>query len=495
MLPRFVLLEAWFLKILFVSAEVAPFAKVGGLADVAGSLPKALSALGHEVRVVMPAYPMVIQDPRWNAQVVDRTQVALNPFIEVETTVYRIQHDGLDVWLIGGGNYFDAVTASERIYAPGRDAYLFFAQAALQSCRDQGWTPDVVHVHDWHTGFIPVLMREGADADWDQTPSVFTIHNLAYQGEFGLDTLDVVGLPHCLFNMHRLETYGAVNFLKSGCVYADQINTVSPTYAQEIQTPQYGCRLEGLMLWLAIEKRLRGILNGLDLDFFNPETDPAIAAHFSAESPAGKAECKKALEVEMGLEGDGPLFGVVSRLSEQKGFDLILAGLERLLELGGRLVVLGTGDPWAASQLREWQKKAPGQVGFAERFDADLAQRIYAGSDIFLMPSSFEPCGLGQMIAMRYGTLPLVRRTGGLADTVVEGENGFVFEERTVEAYLGAVERAVEAYSDQSFWPSAVKRALGADFSWDRSALEYQKMYEDAVRFRTGSITKSKVPS
>lgn len=467
------------MKILFAAAEVAPWAKVGGLADVAGSLPKALRALGHDVRVVMPAYPLALD--QLSEVETHRYKVKVNPFLEVETTLYQAEVGEMSLWLIGGGQYFDQVTKSELIYAPTRDAYLFFTQAVLQVAKEKGWMPDVLSAHDWHMGFLPVMMREGPDDAWDGVASTFTIHNLAYQGEFGRDTLDAIGLPQCLFDMHRLETYGAVNFLKAGCVYADQVNTVSPTYAGEIQTPEYGCRLEGLMLWLAAQKRLRGILNGIDLEFFDPASDPALPVHYSAISPAGKAGCREALIAEMGLEvGDGPIFGVVSRLSEQKGFDLILAGLDRLIALGGRLVVLGTGDPLAAEQLRGWQRRAPGKVGFAERFDADLAQRIYAGSDIFLMPSSFEPCGLGQMIAMRYGSVPLVRQTGGLADTVQDDRNGFVFQERSVGAYLEAVQRAVEAFR-RTDWQDRVARVMHEDWGWSRRASEYVAMFQDAL--------------
>jgi starch synthase len=423
----------------------------------------------------MPAYDMVLKDSRWNAEsVATDVKVGVNPFETVSAQIHRVTSPDFDLWLIGGHPDFDAVKQSEQIYAPTRDAYLFFSQAALQMCDHLDWIPDVVHVHDWHTGFIPVLMREGMNSVWDKVGSVFTIHNLAYQGEFGLDTLDEVGLPHCLFNMHQLETYGNVNFLKSGCVFADQVNTVSPTYAQEIQTAQYGCRLEGLMAHLASQKRLRGILNGIDLEFFDPSTDPAIPAKFDVMDKSGKQVCKQRLAKELNLStGDGPLFGVVSRLSEQKGFDLIIAGLSRMLELG-------TGDPWAADQLRSWMALAPGRVSFVERFDADLAQCIYAGSDVFLMPSSFEPCGLGQMIAMRYGSIPLARRTGGLADTVFDRQNGFVFEERTVSAYLDAVVRATEVYAEPSAWAALVDQAMRADFSWSRSAARYEAMYEDA---------------
>lgn len=466
------------MKILIASVEVAPFAKVGGLADVAGSLPKALASLGHDVRVVMPAYGMVLRD--WRSEQVASFDTQVNPGRVVPTTIHRLQERGLDVWLVAGDPEFEAVEASEELYAPGRDAYLFFSRAVLAACRETGWMPDVVHANDWHTGFLPVLMRN-ADEAWESVASVFTIHNLAYQGEFGRDTLEAVGLPDDLYNMHELETFGSVNFLKAGAVFSDRVNTVSPTYAKEIQTEDYGCRLHGLMRWLAENGRLRGILNGIDLEVFDPATDRRIAANYSASDRSDKAVCRTALVEELDLKPEGgPLFGVISRLSEQKGFDLIVGGLGRLLDAGGTLVVLGTGDGWAAARLREWESKAPGQVVLIERFDPDLAQRIYSGADAFLMPSSFEPCGLGQMFAMRYGTIPVVRKTGGLADTVHEGQNGFVFEEKAVDAFAGAVERASAAFADSNLWNALVDRAMQEDFGWSRSAERYVEMYGEA---------------
>lgn len=467
------------MKILFVAAEVAPFAKVGGLADVAGSLPKALTALGHDVRVLMPAYRMVVEDPRWDAR-----KVGVFESAGVPIELWRAQTQGLDLWLVGGIEAFDLVEDSRSVYSPDRDAYLRFSRAVLDLPSATDWRPDVVHAHDWHTGFIPVLIREAGGAEWERVTTAFTVHNLAYQGEFGIDTLDRVGLPRGLYNMHQLETYGSVNFLKAGCVFSDQVNTVSPTYAREIQTPGYGCRLEGLMAWLAGQNRLRGILNGIDMEVFDPATDRALVANYAVSDRSGKAACRSALLEEFGLDGKGLLVGVVSRLSEQKGFDLILGGMERLLDLGCSIVVLGTGDPWAARGLHQWHARRPDRVVLAERFDVDLAQRIYAGADAFAMPSAFEPCGLGQMIAMRYGSVPIVRKTGGLADTVFEGRNGFVFEPKSSEALIAAVERACRTFADPPTWAALVETGMKEDFGWTRSAAEYVRMYEDALRVR-----------
>lgn len=474
------------LKILFISAEVAPFAKVGGLADVAGSLPKELVARGHEVRVLMPGYGMILGDPsRETVPACADFPVKLNGS-NVLASLYQFEYHGLSIWLLNGGGLFDAVQSSAEVYSPGRDAYLFFASAALRACQVTGWIPDVVHCNDWHTGFIPVLMREMDPRSWETSASVFTIHNLAYQGEFGNDTLDAIGLPQSLFNPDQLETYGSVNFLKSGAVYADQVNTVSPTYAQEIQTPEFGCRLEGLMKYLAEEDKLSGILNGIDYDFFNPEIDDAIAKNYSASKTDGKSACRDALLEELGLslKASQPILGMVTRLSNQKGFDLVLEAAPRILGSGACLIVQGLGDPWAASGLQELEASYPNSVRFIEKFDPDIAQRIYAGSDMFLMPSAFEPCGLGQMIAMRYGTLPIVRRTGGLADTVFEGVNGFVFESKNSEELIHATGRAIKSFEEKAQWETLVARAMEIDHSWTKSAETYESLYVKALDLR-----------
>lgn len=475
-------------RVLFVSAEVSPFAKVGGLADVAGSLPKALKQLGHDVTVVMPAYQMVLDDPRWEiTEACAKLPVSINSNWHVDAWVKELDMDGVRVLLIGGADFFTRATSSERVYFPGVEQYLFFSEAVLQASRALELKPDVVHCNDWQTGFIPVLMREKYSPFWSQTASIFTIHNLAYQGEFDLDVLDKLELPRRLFNADQLETWGRVNFLKAGCVYSDQVNTVSPRYAEEIQTPQFGCALEGLMLHLAKQNRLDGILNGLDLEAFNPEVDRALPTTYSAGDLSGKITCKARLQSELGLpvRPNVPLFGVVSRLSTQKGLDLVLDVIPKLAELPGQLIVQGLGDPAIADRLRDLAKAFPDCLRFVEEFNAELAQRVYAGCDMFLMPSAFEPCGLGQMIAMRYGTVPVVRMTGGLADTVFEGDNGFVFENSSSEELWAAMLRASEAFSDRTQLGLYVSAGMNSDFSWDKSALAYADLYGRANAARS----------
>lgn len=471
------------LKILFVSHEVSPFAKVGGLADVAGSLPKALKAMGHDVRVLMPAYQMVLDDPTWKATPVGEPfNVAINPIDSKMATLHETKLPGSDVpvWLLGTDEWFTETVSSQTVYLPGSSQHIFFSKATLALCKETDWIPDVIHCNDWHTGMIPVLMRESGDRTWDTVASVFTIHNLAYQGEFGSDVLDQLGLPQSLFNMYQLETFGAVNFLKSGCVYADQVTTVSPQYAAEIQTDQFGCKLEGVMNFLREKGRLSGILNGIDQDVFNPETDPKIAAHFSRNDLAGKEKCRTALmeELHMAQIPNAPLIGVVSRLDHQKGMDMLLEVADRLFLCPMQLIVQGLGDENLAQRFRSLADRFPYHFRFVERFDADLAQKIYAGADMFAMPSTFEPCGLGQLIAMRYGTVPIVRATGGLANTVTEGQTGFVFNENDSQALLATCRRAGFAYGHQEAWQGLMRSAMSYNSSWSRSATAYSQIYE-----------------
>lgn len=478
------------MKILFVSAEVSPLAKVGGLADVAGSLPKALAELGHEVRVAMPCYGMIENQHALRIDSVNgEFPVGSGMLWERTARMGELANGPVPIWLIGGHERFSSAMSSQEVYQSGYEQYVFFAKAVLEACKRTGWIPDVIHANDWHTALIPVLMREGSDATWNSVGSIYTIHNLAYQGVFGRDVLDYAGLPQSLFTWDKLETWGAFNFLKAGCAYADYVNTVSPTYAQEILTPDFGAGLWGLMRHLRDKDRLFGILNGIDLQEFNPGTDPALTHNYDAERPDGKAQCKLDLLNEIGMEPiDGaPLAGIVSRLSEQKGMDLLLAALDRIVEIPIQVFVQGVGDPWLADQFDAAAKRHPWHFRFAERFDIVLGERAYAGCDIFLMPSAFEPCGLGQMIAMRYGTVPLVRKTGGLADTVTDGENGFVFEERTPEGLLETLRRAKAVYDQPEEWHRLRGRAFESDFSWRRSAREYENLYSAAsLERRTG---------
>lgn len=473
------------MRIAFCSAEAAPWAKVGGLADVAGSLPRALNKLGHEAVLVVPGYGHVFEALK--SKLIETREgiaVQIREGHSVHAVVHRCQADGYEVWLVDAEEKFFRIKRSEDVYSPNRDDYLMFSHAVLRVCEALDWLPDMVHAHDWHMGFLPVILREKFSG-LKETAAVFTIHNLAYQGVFGFDTLAAAGLSESLFTYDKLETWGAVNFIKSGCVFADQVNTVSPSYALEITTPEYGCGLEGLMEHLEHQERLTGILNGIAVEEHDPARDPELPQKFSASDPSGKLANRRALldELKLNLRDNEPICAMITRLSEQKGFDLLMKAAPQVLGQCG-LVVLGLGDPWAAGELRRLEKEWPGRVRFVNEFNAPLGQRIYGAADIFLMPSAFEPCGLGQMFAMRYGAVPVVRRTGGLADTVFEGRNGFVFENRDGHEFALAIERAIHAFRNPAQWTEIVREGMTTDFSWDRSAMDYIRLYERALASR-----------
>jgi starch synthase len=480
------------MKILIVSVEVSPFAKVGGLADVAGALPKALAKLGHDVRVLMPAYKMIEDNPKYKVKpLIDKLPVPINPHWIEEGFVKQTTISGdIPVYLVGSKRFFSKANESVKVYdiEAGADPYIFLDRAVptfIEAFKKE-WMPDVIHCNDWHTGLIPVYLEH---LKLDNIGTVFTIHNLAYQGSFDKSLLPNAGLPESYFNMFQMEAYGRVNFLKSGLVFAHMANTVSPNYAKEIQTEEYGAGLQGLLKDLADHGNLRGILNGIDYDEFDPNSDPNIPFQYSAGKIAGKAKCKLALQQEFGLPQDEniPVIGLVSRLADQKGLDLIKEVVAKVLGLPTQFVVLGLGDKTYESYFKSLQKKYPNHMRANICFDADLASRIYAGSDLFLMPSRFEPCGLGQMISLRYGTIPIVRKTGGLTDTVIEFDpiahigNGFVFEEYKAAALLETIQRGVKTFQNKEKWNELVERALKSDFSWKFSALEYIDLYEAAV--------------
>jgi starch synthase len=343
--------------------------------------------------------------------------------------------------------------------------------------------PDVIHCHDWHTGLVPVLMRERFRNEFAETAAVYTIHNLAYQGEFDLDVLDKLCLPRALFNPHQVEAWGRLNFLKAGAAFSNRVNTVSPTYAKEILSPSYGANLDGFMRSLSDRGRLSGILNGIDQDVFNPATDPDLPAHYSADDMAGKDLCKQALLAELELEPipGAPLLGVVSRMSSQKGMDLIAETARELFDLPVQLVILGAGEPPIVDALTCLAREYPRHLRYMDGFNLPLGARIYGACDGFLMPSSFEPCGLGQMIARRYGALPLVRATGGLVDTVTEGEDGFVFHQRSPEEFVATVRRLAKAFKAPKKWAKLVHHAMKMDAGWRSSALEYERLYQEAA--------------
>ena len=484
------------LSILLIAAEVAPLAKVGGLADVAGALPKALLNVGYDARILMPAYPMIEADTRWQIEPLTQFQVSIRPdWTETAAVSQLTLPSGVRVYLLGVGDWFANATESTKVYAVDPRAYVAFCRAAVEwLTHHTDWVPQVVHCNDWHTALVPVYLRTQRTDRTDAIATLFTIHNLAFQGVFEADFFHTLGLPDYLFDIEGLEFYGKVNLMKGALLYSDRVNTVSPTYAAEIQTPEYGERLEGLLRRLADERRLSGILNGIDYDEWNPETDPHIPAHYTAENLQGKAVCKAELQRACGWQPDPSkaVIGLVSRLTDQKGLDLIKTLGAKLLQLPIQFVLLGTGDPAYERYFRSWHKRHRSIVHATIGFDNAWAHRIYAGADMFLMPSRFEPCGLGQMISLRYGTIPIVRQTGGLADSIAPYDaargagNGFAFREYKPSALYEAVSHAVAAFQDANAWRALIKRVMQQDWSWSRSASAYAALYAEALETRTG---------
>jgi starch synthase len=498
-------------KVLMAASEVADFAKTGGLADVAAALPRALAERGHDCIILLPLYRC--------------TRSARAPLTPTEHTftiplgkqsmagrLWRstLPDSGVPVYLVEQADYFERDDPAQgrglyqytlpggakRDYTDNCARFVFFSRAVLEAVRLLDFWPDVLHANDWQTGLIPVYVREehgkilplALRGRYQGIRSLVTIHNLAFQGVFWHWDMALAGLPWRLFNSQQLEFYGQLNFLKGGIVFADLINTVSPTYAREIQTPYFGCGLQGVLS--ARRDRLSGIVNGVDYRTWDPATDPHLAANYDAGSVAGgKPLCKAALQRRFGLDEAPrtPLLGVVSRLADQKGIDLVVKAADPLLRQDTQLVVLGEGDPALHQLLQELRARYPTRVGIALTQDEVLAHQIYAGADLFLMPSRYEPCGLSQLYSLRYGTVPVVRATGGLADTVVDATadalakgtaTGFAFLAETAAALGETVERALAMYRQTPpQWLSLQQTGMRQDWSWQRSAAEYELLY------------------
>jgi starch synthase len=465
------------MKILFASAEAYPLAKVGGLGDVAGSLPKALHALGHDVRIALPRYGAI----RETREDLGAFPVRIGGAAQ-EARLKTSAIDGVPVYLIDKSDFYDRPKVYE--YEDDGKRFGFFGKALLDLMPVADFWPDIIHCNDWHTALAPAFLktRYADDPRYRSVRSVLTIHNLQHQGLFGRDLFDWTGLPEGAWSPEGVEFYGKFNFMKAGIVFADLVNTVSPTYAKEIQTPEYGYGLDGLLR--ARASVLSGILNGIDADVWNPAKDAHIARPYTKSSLNRKAEDKRALQKEAGLPATAksPLLGMVSRITEQKGLDILIPALPEILADGAQVVVLGAGEKKYEGPLAGLAKANATLVAYL-KYDEALAHRIYAGSDFFLMPSKFEPCGLGQMISLRYGTMPIVRATGGLADTVTDltrdprHGNGFVFSEYTPDALLDATQRAVEFFRAGRGWATLRQRAMSSDLSWKASAAEYTKWY------------------
>jgi starch synthase len=487
------------MRILFLSSEVAPFAKTGGLADVSGSLPAALAQLGHDVRIVMPKYAAV-DAPRWGLTAGEEIAVRLAGR-EPRFTLWsgRLPETAPDASVpcgfLANAFYFDRpglYQVEGKDHPDNLERFSAFSRAVLEVPRLWRWRPEVVHANDWQTALTLLYLRTHVTREPGAVPpaTLFTIHNLGYMGLFPAEQFPLLDLPRNYFTPETLEFYGKVNLLKAGLLYSTLLNTVSPTYSREIQTPEYGHGLEGVLR--ARQKELCGIINGVDYTQWSPERDAHLPARYDARDVTGKRTCKRALQKACGLPVKAtPLIGMITRLTAQKGVDLVLDVLDELLQLDLQLVVLGSGDPVLERALQEAAERAPTKLSVHRAFDEPLAHRIEAGSDLFLMPSKYEPCGLNQLYSLRYGTIPIVRRTGGLADTVVDATpsnlaagtaTGVVFEAASGHALLNAVRLALELYRQRSIWSQMIAAAMAADFSWDRSAREYVTLYERAVK-------------
>jgi len=481
------------LRIVMIASECVPFAKTGGLADVVGALPQVLRAMGHEVIVVMPKYEQI-----------DYVRHGLNPYLDSMGVwmgntqewcrVHMTTRAGVPVYFIEFHEYFSRPglyhDAAFNDYADNPRRFGFLTRAGLQLCKDIGFRPDIVHVHDWHTALAAAYLKiwHWDDPVLGRAASVLTIHNIAYQGIYGAEHMDYLGLQWSNFTPDKFEDHGRINFLKGGIQYADMVNTVSPTYANETRTPELGY---GLAPYLNDKgDRYVGILNGVDYSQWDPATDQQIPARYDAERLEGKAICKRELQRRLGLDAvDAPLIGVVSRLVEQKGLDLLAQAIEPILaNMHVQFAVLGSGEKELEAYYGGLPARYPGRVGSYIGYSDELAHWIEAGSDFFIMPSRYEPCGLNQMYSLKYGTLPIVRGTGGLEDTVQQYDEatgtgtGFKFYEPSAHAIYYTVGWAVSTYFDRPHHMRAmIKQAMAQDYSWERSADAYVQLYRRAI--------------
>lgn len=490
------------LNILIASSEVVPFAKSGGLADVAGALPKALRALGHDVRVVMPRY-YIVDKEKWALQPLEGSlgvpmgiigetwgSVLVGVLPGSDIPVYFIEHEDF----FGRKGLYDEEGEG---YSDNDNRFIFFSKAVMQIAKKLHFKPDVIHANDWHTAAIPVLLNTtyAFDPDFENTGTLLSIHNLQYQGKFYKGVMDVLSVGWEHFNVDELEEYDGVNLLKGGIVHADAINTVSKKYAQEIRTPEFGWGLDSLINGKAY--KLYGILNGVDYAEWSPAVDTLIPQTFDMDDLTGKEICKAALQKQFNLpqRSDVPIIGLVGRLAEQKGITLLSVAIWNLIELDIQIVLLGTGEKWAEHFFSDVASKYPEKFACYIGYQNDLAHQIEAGSDLFLMPSLFEPCGLNQIYSLRYGTLPIVRATGGLDDTIENYDSihksgtGFKFYDATPEALTGTVKWAVDTwYQDKTGFYQLRRNAMQKRFDWKEAAQNYENLYRHIINGRLSSI-------
>ncbi|MGB8657626.1 MAG: glycogen synthase GlgA [Candidatus Zixiibacteriota bacterium] len=488
------------LKVLIVSPEVVPFAKTGGLADVCGALPKALAGLGHQVKVILPKYRMV-DEKRFP---LSRVDVNIPPIAvgdrpkNVSVKSYHSDSPALEYLFVVNDDYYDREElyrnrATGLDYADNDERFILFAKGAIEILKAIHWQPDVIHANDWQSALIPAYLKTlyADDPFFKKTGTVFSIHNLAYQGGFPKSTFEKIGAaPELFYPTRPFEFWGNVNFMKAGISYADVVNTVSETYAVEIQSgPEFGYGLEGVLRTRNAD--LYGIVNGIDYEVWSPEKDKLISHHFSPKDLSGKRK-DKALLLELchlpSSSKDVPVIGIISRLADQKGFDLLAQISSDLLSLDLQMVILGTGDEKYHHLFKDLSAKYPRKISVNLRFDDALAHLIEAGSDMFLMPSRYEPCGLNQLYSLKYGTVPIVRKTGGLADTIENYDSqtgqgtGFVFKNYTAVELLNTIKLALSMYKDKSAWSRLMRNGMKKDFSWEASAKKYIELYQKALQ-------------
>ena len=488
------------MKILVVSSEVAPFSKTGGLADVAGSLPPALSARGHDVRVISPRHRCVDDEKFHLLPILGDIRVSL-PAGEFAAGIMKTVLPGchkVPAYFVQNQEFFDRdglYQMAGEDYPDNHLRFAFFCKAVVWFLKGIDWIPDIIQCNDWQSALLPVMLRTDpdmlADGALQRARVLLTIHNLAFQGVLDREQAAQVGIGPSLFHPAALEFYGKANVLKGGLVFADALSTVSPTYAREIQTPEFGCGLDGVLRERA--DQLTGILNGIDYAVWNPETDPHLPEKYGPRKMAGKKACKAALQHAAGLKPDetAPLAGIVTRLDSQKGIDLVVAALDEIVATGLQVVILGTGAPEYHDLLTKAARRHKGRLSVNLRFDDAFAHLIEGGADMFLMPSRFEPCGLSQLYSLKYGTIPVVRATGGLADSITDATTqsvesgdgtGFVFINYTTLGLASAVNRAVADFRVPTIWKRIVRNAMGRDFSWDASAAKYDQLMHKIIQ-------------
>jgi starch synthase len=480
------------LKILLLAAEAVPFAKTGGLADVAGALPKSIHVLGHDIRVAMPRYGRVELDKFELQEVLPPFDVPIHRTTEPARILQATIEPEFPVYMVDNARYFDR--EGIYMYPDDADRFIFFCRATLEALKLLEWQPDVIHCHDWHTGIVPNWLNTiyKDDPFFAEVATVYTMHNLAYQGIFGYRVLEIAGLDEWGFMYHpeMADLNEVVDLMARGIYWADLVSTVSETYAREILTPEYGEQLDPLLR--DRRDRLFGILNGIDYNTVNPATDTHLATNYDATSLDQRQGNKLALQREAKLpeEPEIPLIGMISRLTDSKGFDILGDAIDHILDLGVQFVLMGTGDQHYHDLFSRMVQRYPQQAAIWMTFNTPLTRRIYAGCDMFLMPSRVEPCGTGQLEAMHYGCVPIVRATGGLADTVQDYDpptgqgTGFVFQPYDRWALFAAIVRATETFRHRDLWRQIQVSGMRADFSWQRSAVKYVDLYRRAIASR-----------